>query len=83
VELKAFCTAQKNKDDFGFGLIFVFINADQTKLDKAINDLRDNLKKKMDRIRDIEGKPALKGFNLKPLNSDEFKAISQTFGPTS
>jgi len=53
---------------------------DQTKLDDAINDLRDNLKKKVDKIRDIEEKPALKGFNLKPLNTAELRAIGQSFG---
>jgi len=51
------------------------LNKDQEKLDKEINDLRDNLKKKMDRIKDLEGRPALKGFDLKPLNRDEMSAI--------
>lgn len=54
--------------------------ADQDKLDKEINDLRDNLKKKMDVIKDLEGKPALKGFDLKPLNRDEISVIYQTIG---
>lgn len=46
---------------------------DQKKLDTAINELRDNLKQKVDKVRDIEEKPALKGFNLKPLNPDEMR----------
>lgn len=53
---------------------------DQDRLDKEINTLRDNLKKKMDRIKDLEGKPALKGFDLKPLNRDEMSAIYKTIG---
>ncbi len=48
---------------------------DQTKLDTEINKLRDNLKKKVDKVRDIEEKPALKGFNLTPLNSEEMRDI--------
>ncbi|ODM99810.1 p53 and DNA damage-regulated protein 1 [Orchesella cincta] len=56
------------------------LKKDQEKLDKEINDLRDNLKKKMDKIKDLEGKPALKGFNLKPLNRDEMSAIYKTIG---
>ncbi|OXA61176.1 p53 and DNA damage-regulated protein 1 isoform X2 [Folsomia candida] len=52
------------------------IHKDQVKLDTSINEIRDNLKKKVDRVRDIEEKPALKGYNLKPLNSDEMRGLN-------
>lgn len=54
----------------------MIIRIDQVKLDTSINEIRDNLKKKVDRVRDIEEKPALKGYNLKPLNSDEMRGLN-------
>jgi len=54
------------------------LNEDQERLDKEINGLRDNLKKKMDRIKDLEGRPALKGFDLKPLSREEISAMTIT-----
>jgi len=53
---------------------------DQKTLDTEIDKLRRDMKKKMDKMRDLEGRPPLQGFNLTPLNHDEVKAIYQTIG---
>ncbi|CAG5984499.1 p53 and DNA damage-regulated protein 1 [Menidia menidia] len=51
------------------------IQKDQEQLDKEINDLRKELKAKVNRLNEIEGKPELRGYNLSPLSTDEVKAI--------
>jgi len=56
------------------------LEKEQKELDSKINGLRNGMKKKMDIIRDLENKPALKGFNLQPLDSDQVKEIYQTIG---
>jgi len=56
------------------------LEEDQRALDQEINTVRKGMSKKMDKMRDLEGRPPLKGFNLKPLNNDEVKAIYQTIG---
>ena len=52
----------------------IFVISDQEETDKKINSLRDGMKTKMEKIYDLEGKSALKGFDLKPLN-EEIKAM--------
>ncbi|XP_054164761.1 telomere length regulation protein TEL2 homolog [Oppia nitens] len=47
------------------------ITEDHNQLNKQINDLRDDLKPKVDQLRQLEGKEELKGFNLKPLDKNE------------
>uniref|UniRef100_A0A8C6UF50 P53 and DNA-damage regulated 1 n=1 Tax=Neogobius melanostomus TaxID=47308 RepID=A0A8C6UF50_9GOBI len=68
-----------------FGNIFIKIPAnkttemiqrDQEQLDKEINDLRKELKAKVNRLNDIQGKPELRGYSLTALSSDELKAIN-------
>ena len=44
---------------------------DQKKLDDEISKLRDNLKPKVQQMRQLEKKPELKGFDLKPLQATE------------
>ncbi|XP_059115668.1 p53 and DNA damage-regulated protein 1 isoform X2 [Peromyscus eremicus] len=51
------------------------IQKDQEHLDKEIERLRNQLKVKVNRLFEAQGKPELKGFNLKPLNQDELKAL--------
>ncbi|KAJ0023309.1 hypothetical protein NQD34_003208 [Periophthalmus magnuspinnatus] len=51
-------------------------NCDQEQLDKEINDLRKELKAKVNQLNDIEGKPELRGYNLTSLSPDELKAIN-------
>ncbi|KTG31411.1 hypothetical protein cypCar_00027153 [Cyprinus carpio] len=48
----------------------------QEQLDKEISDLRKQLKAKVNRLNDLQGKPELRGYNLSPLSNDEIKAIS-------
>jgi len=50
------------------------IQKDQEETDKKINELRNGMKFKMEKIYDLEGKQALRGFDLKPLNA-EIKAM--------
>ncbi|XP_051271038.1 p53 and DNA damage-regulated protein 1 [Dicentrarchus labrax] len=52
------------------------IQKDQEQLDKEINDLRKGLKAKVNRLNEMQGKPALRGYNLSPLSSDEMKSIN-------
>ncbi|KAB1262827.1 p53 and DNA damage-regulated protein 1 [Camelus dromedarius] len=49
--------------------------SDQEHLDKEIERLRKQLKVKVSRLFEAQGKPELKGFNLNPLNQDELKAL--------
>ncbi|XP_050978952.1 p53 and DNA damage-regulated protein 1 [Labeo rohita] len=49
---------------------------DQDQLDKEISELRKQLKAKVNRLNDLQGKPELRGYNLSPLSSDEVKAIN-------
>lgn len=51
------------------------IQRDQEHLDKEIEMLRRELKVKVNRLFEAQGKPELKGFNLNPLNQDELKAL--------
>ncbi len=36
-------------------------------IDKEIEELREQLKNKVKKLRDLEGKPELQGFDLKPI----------------
>ncbi|XP_066444225.1 p53 and DNA damage-regulated protein 1 [Eleutherodactylus coqui] len=51
------------------------IERDQEQLDAEINNLRSQLKGKVNQLYEVQGKPELKGFNLTPLDPDEIKAI--------
>ncbi|EDL06008.1 p53 and DNA damage regulated 1, isoform CRA_c, partial [Mus musculus] len=51
------------------------IQKDQEHLDKEIERLRSQLKVKVNRLFEAQGKPELKGFNLNPLSPDEVKAL--------
>ncbi|KAL2763848.1 p53 and DNA damage-regulated protein 1 [Daubentonia madagascariensis] len=51
------------------------LEKDQDHLDKEIERLRTQLKVKVNRLFEAQGKPELKGFNLSPLNQDELKAL--------
>ncbi len=48
------------------------------KVEKTIVETRKDMKLKVNKLRDVEGKPPLKGFNLKPLDQDELKVIYET-----
>lgn len=54
------------------GTLFV---ADFDELDKEIVEVRQHLKPKVNKLRDLEDKDAAKGFQLNPLSREEMKAI--------
>ena len=53
------------------------LKSDQKELDVSINQLRSDLKVKVNRLREKEGKEELKGFNLQALSREEVSAIHQ------
>ena len=57
-------------------LCFQFIVSDFDKLDDEINDTRRMMKQKLSKLRDIEKKDNLKGFDLQPLTPEELNAIN-------
>ncbi|XP_044517483.1 p53 and DNA damage-regulated protein 1 [Gracilinanus agilis] len=52
------------------------IQKDQEHLDEEIEKLRKQLKGKVNRLLEAQGKPELKGFNLKPLSQEEMRALN-------
>lgn len=67
------------------GNMFMKLPAPQTKkileqdfdnLDDEINDTRHKMKEKLAKLRDVEKKEGLKGFDLQPLSAQELSAIN-------
>ncbi|XP_041060876.1 p53 and DNA damage-regulated protein 1 [Carcharodon carcharias] len=54
------------------------IRKDQEQLDEEIRKLYNQLKVKVNRLNEAQGKPELKGFNLSPLTVEEMQAIEKT-----
>ncbi|XP_078411564.1 p53 and DNA damage-regulated protein 1 [Cetorhinus maximus] len=54
------------------------IRKDQEQLDEEIRKLYNQLKVKVNRLNEAQGKPELKGFNLSPLTQEEMRAIEKT-----
>ncbi|XP_048464245.1 p53 and DNA damage-regulated protein 1 [Rhincodon typus] len=54
------------------------IQKDQEQLDEEIHKLYKQLKVKVNRLNEAQGKPELKGFNLSPLTQEEMSAIEKT-----
>jgi len=57
------------------------LKKDQVRLDVEINKLRSDLKVKVNSLHEKEGRPELKGFGLKALDSQELRAIKQVQRP--
>lgn len=55
------------------------ITDDLSSLDKGIDELHEELKRKVDNLRELEGKPEVSGFKLKPLKKDEILALKTGF----
>jgi len=51
------------------------LRTDQTNLDISVNKLRSELKDKVNKLRELEGRESLKGFGLKALSKDELSAV--------
>lgn len=71
-----------------FGNMFLKLPTEKTKkllekdfdqLDSDISDIRKNLKPKVNKLRDIEHKDSIKGFNLHPLTKEEMKTIESFY----
>ena len=52
------------------------LRKDQQQLDISVNTQRSELKEKVGRLREKEGKEELKGFGLKALSSEELSAVN-------
>uniref|UniRef100_A0A5K3FC99 p53 and DNA damage-regulated protein 1 n=1 Tax=Mesocestoides corti TaxID=53468 RepID=A0A5K3FC99_MESCO len=52
------------------------LKSDMDTLSSEISSLRDEIKRDLDNLRELEGKNPLKGFNLRPLAKDELSAIT-------
>ncbi|NXY52436.1 PDRG1 protein, partial [Ceuthmochares aereus] len=55
----------------------VLLVSDQEHLDEEINNLRKELRVKVNRLFEAQGKPELKGFNLNPMSAEEMKLINR------
>ncbi|NXE88765.1 PDRG1 protein, partial [Menura novaehollandiae] len=53
------------------------LRQDQEQLDEEINNLRKELRVKVNRLYEAQGKPELKGFNLNPMSAEEMKLINR------
>jgi hypothetical protein len=54
-----------------------FLNKDQIQTNERIDELTNNLKTKVNQLRQLEGEQVLKGFDLKALDKQEINAIQQ------
>lgn len=55
------------------------IQEDQYHTESGLEKLREDLKSKVAKLRELEGKPELSGFNLKPLKKEEILALRTAF----
>ncbi|KAM8797962.1 p53 and DNA damage-regulated protein 1 [Eudromia elegans] len=69
-----------------FGTLFIelpkaqtqeMVQKDQELLDEEINNLRRELRLKVNRLFEAQGKAELKGFNLSPMTPEEMKLINR------
>ena len=56
------------------------IGTEQQELDGAIKSLRDNLRTKVNFLRELESKEPTLGSRLNPLSKQEWAAVKQTMG---
>jgi hypothetical protein len=65
-----FCLYVKNQ-------FYLFNFADFDELDNQISDVRRQLKPKVSKLRDMEKRDDIKGFNLNPLSKEEIQSVEQ------
>ena len=58
-----------------FKRFFHFVITDQTECDRQINQLRSDIKVKVSNLRDKEGQPELRGFDLRALDTQDSEGI--------
>ncbi|KAK3586685.1 hypothetical protein CHS0354_039154 [Potamilus streckersoni] len=67
-----------------FGNTFLKLSTQQTKkllekdmrqIDDEIDEIRHNLKPKVNKLRDLEHQDDIKGFNLRPLSKEELQSL--------
>ena len=75
-----FLTKKPFRSKFTFPFFLIFLS-DQIKLDTEINVLRSNLKLKVNRLREKEGRDELRDLGLKALSKDEVAAVRSVIGP--
>lgn len=70
------------------GDMFIKLNTNQTRnlilddqyhLDEGVEKLREELKERVIKLNELEGKPEVKGFTLKPLKKEEILALRTGF----
>ncbi|KAL4239674.1 p53 and DNA damage-regulated protein 1 [Mactra antiquata] len=75
---------ENNKQWVCFGNMFIkfptsntkaMLDKDYDKIDQEMNGIRHQLKNKVNKLRDLEMKDDLKGFNLNPLSKEELKTV--------
>ncbi|XP_065300402.1 p53 and DNA damage-regulated protein 1-like isoform X2 [Dermacentor albipictus] len=57
------------------------LEQEQEKLEDEIGSLRKKLKKNVQSLREMEGRPEVQGFSLEPLSREEMQAINKAIGP--
>lgn len=79
---------QKNKNWVCVGDMFIRLNQNDTRniifddqyhMEQGVEDLRDQLSDKVNKLRELEGKPEITGFNLKPLKKEEILSLRTAF----
>lgn len=79
---------QKTKNWVCVGDMFIRLNQndtrniifdDQYRMETGIEKLREQLSEKVNKLRELEGKPEITGFNLKPLNKQEILSLRTAF----
>lgn len=54
----------------------MFLIVDFKRFEEEINNLREDLKLKVNKLNDLQHKGALKGFNLTPLSQEELRKVT-------
>ncbi|XP_064489682.1 p53 and DNA damage-regulated protein 1-like isoform X3 [Ornithodoros turicata] len=56
------------------------LEKEQATLETEIQNLRKKMKRNVQQLREMEGKPEARGFDLQPLSKDEMRAVHKVLG---